>query len=129
MLETTKKPIILTTGIYDLLKEEIRKKRLSKSNEEKLEIELKKSKQVLSRDLPNDVVTVNTKVLVKDLETGEEIENKFVSPQRARRKNKTTSILSAIGVATIGYSTNDIIQWELPEGIKSYQIIKVSKIA
>ncbi len=127
-LETTNTPIVLTTGIYDLLKDLIRKKRLNKSNEEKLEIELKNSRQVLNRDLPADVVTVNTLVVVKDLETSEEIEQRFVSPQKARRKNGTTSILSAIGVATLGYATNAIIKWDLPDGIKTYQILSVSKL-
>ncbi len=127
-LETTNTPIVLTTGIYDLLKNHIRKKRLNKSNEEKLEIELKNSRQVLNRDLPADVVTVNTLVVVKDLETSEEIEQRFVSPQKARRKNGTTSILSAIGVATLGYATNAIIKWDLPDGIKTYQILSVSKL-
>ncbi len=128
-VETTNSPIVLTTGIYDLLKDLIRKKKLNKSNEEKLEIELRNSKQVLNRDLPADVVTVNTLVVVKDLETSEETEQRFVSPQRARRKNGTTSILSAIGVATLGYATKAIIKWELPEGVKTYQILRVDKLS
>ena len=127
-IELTTTPLVLTTGIYDLLKEQIKKKKLSRSNEEKLELELKNAKQVLNKDLPNDVVTINTAVIVKDLQNGEEIEQKFVSPQKARRKNGTTSILSAIGVATLGYSTGSVVEWELPEGSKFYQIIKVSKI-
>lgn len=127
-IELTTTPLVLTTGIYDLLKEQIKKKKLSRSNEEKLELELKNAKQVLNKDLPSDVVTINTAVIVKDLQSGEEIEQQFVSPQKARRKNKTTSILSAIGVATLGYSTGSVVQWELPEGLKFYQIVKVSKI-
>jgi regulator of nucleoside diphosphate kinase len=129
MIETqvTKTPIILTTGIYDLLKELIRKKKLNKSNEDKLENELKNCRQVLSRDLPTDVVTVNTLVRVKDIATGEEIEQRFVSPQKARLKHGTTSILSPIGVATLGYATGAVIEWELPEGLRSLKIIKVEK--
>lgn len=128
-LETTKTPIVLTTGIYDLLKEQIRKKKLNKSNEARLEKELKNAKQVLNRDLPDNIVTVNTEVLVKDLKSGEEITQKFVGPHKARRKNGTTSILSEIGVATLGYQENAIIQWDLPEGVKSLQILKVTKLA
>lgn len=129
ILETTKTPIVLTTGIYDLLKLQIKKKKLNKSNEDRLEKELKNAKQVLNRDLPYNIVTVNTEVLVKDLNTGEEITQKFVAPRRARRKHGTTSILSEIGVGTLGYEENAIIQWDLPEGIKSLQILKVTRIA
>lgn len=128
-LETTKTSIVLTTGIYDLLKEHIRKKKLNKSNELRLEKELKNAKQVLNRNLPQNIVTVNTEVLVKDLKSGEEITQKFVGPHKARRKNGTTSILSEIGVATLGYSENAIIQWDLPEGVRSLQILKVTKFA
>lgn len=77
ILETTKTPIVLTTGIYDLLKLQIKKKKLNKSNEDRLEKELKNAKQVLNRDLPENIVTVNTEVLVKDLNTGEEITQKL----------------------------------------------------
>lgn len=128
-LETTTTPIVLTTGIYDLLKLQIKKKKLNKSNEDRLEKELKNAKQVLNRDLPDNIVTVNTEVLVKDLNSGEEITQKFVAPHRARRKHGTTSILSEIGVATLGYEENAIIQWDLPEGSRSLQILKVTRIA
>lgn len=128
-LEKTTTPIVLTTGIYDLLKAQIKSKKLSKTNEARLELELKNAKQVLNRDLPLNVVTVNTEVLVKDLKSGEEITQKFVGPHKARRKNGTTSILSDIGVATLGYEENAIIQWELPEGNRSLQIIKVTRMA
>lgn len=127
-IQVTKTSIILTTGIYDLLKEQIKKKKLNKLNEEKLEIELKNAQQVLNRDLPNNIVTINSLVTVKDLQTSEDITLKFVSPQKARRKNGTTSILSTIGIATLGYAEDAIIQWELPEGIKSFQILKVSRL-
>lgn len=127
-VETTTTPLVLTTGIYDLLKEHIRKKKLNKLNEEKLELELRNAKQVLRKDLPADVVTVDTRVVVRDLETGEELERKFVAPQRARRKHGTTSILSAIGVATLGYATQSIINWDLPEGARTFQIVSVDKL-
>ena len=57
------------------------------------------------------------------------MEQKFVGPHRARRKNGTTSILSDIGVATLGYEENAVIQWELPEGNRSLQILKVTRMA
>lgn len=129
LIEITQTPIVLTTGIYDLLKEQIKKKKLNITNELRLEKELKSAKQVLNKDLPLNIVTVNTEVLVKDLHSGEEITQKFVGPHKARRKNGTTSILSDIGVATLGYEENAVIQWDLPEGCKSLQILKVTKLA
>lgn len=127
-IEITTTPIILTTGIYDLLKEQIKKHTFNKSNAEKLAIELKKAKQVLNRELPENIVAINTLVRLKNLKTGEEIERKFVSPQKARKKNSTTSILSPVGIATLGYATGAIIQWEFPEGTETLQILEVSRM-
>jgi regulator of nucleoside diphosphate kinase len=122
-------PIVLSTGIYDLLKDHLRRRKLSKYNEAKLELELKHAKQVLRNDLPADVVTVDTNVKVKELESGREFSYKLVAPARARRKNNTLSILSPIGVAILGYTQGAVVQWEMPEGIKQYQIEEVIKLS
>lgn len=122
-------PIVLSTGIYDLLKDHLRRRKLSKYNEAKLELELKHAKQVLRNDLPADVVTVDTNVKVKELESGEEFSYKLVAPAKARRKNNTLSILSPIGVAILGYTQGAVVQWEMPEGVKQYQIQEVIKLS
>lgn len=121
-------PIILSTGIYDLLKDHLRRRKLSRYNETKLELELKHAKQVLRNELPADVVTVNTNVKVKEMESGKEFTYKLVAPAKARRKHNTLSILSPIGVAILGYTQGAIVQWEMPEGIKKYQIEEVTKL-
>ncbi|MDR6786597.1 regulator of nucleoside diphosphate kinase [Pedobacter africanus] len=121
-------PVILTTGIYDLLKDHIRRKKLSKTNEAALEAQLKKARQVLRKDLPADVVTVDTLVTVKDLETGETQEYKFVGPDSAKKKNGTVSILSPMGIAMIGYPAGAVVEWEFNEEIKKNQIIRVTPI-
>jgi regulator of nucleoside diphosphate kinase len=114
--------IILSTGVYDLLKDQIRRRKLSKFNEAKLERELRNATQVLRRDLPANVVTV------KDLETGAETTYKLVGPTKARRKNETMSILSPIAVAMLGYSSGSQVQWEMEDGIRNYQIVEVAPL-
>jgi len=131
MTTTTNQPvdsIVLSTGIYDLLKDQIRRRKLGKFNEAKLERELKQATQVLRKDLPADVVTVDTRVTVKELETGAETTYKLVAPAKARRKHETMSILSPIAVAMLGYSSGSQVQWEMEDGIKSYQIVEVAPL-
>lgn len=131
MTTTTNQPvdsIILSTGIYDLLKDQIRRRKLSKFNEAKLERELRNAKQVLRRDLPADVVTADTRVTVKDLESGAETTYKLVGPTKARRKNETMSILSPIAVAMLGYASGSQVQWEMADGIRNYQIVEVAPL-
>lgn len=121
-------PVILTTGMYDLLKDQIRRKKLGQANEQSLEKQLRKAVQVLRRDLPANVVDVNTAVLVKDLETNEQTEFKFVGPEKARRKHGTLSILSPIGVALIGYPEGAVIEWFFEGTLMTKEILKVSRI-
>ncbi|ACU04044.1 GreA/GreB family elongation factor [Pedobacter heparinus] len=121
--------IILSTGIFDLLKDHIRRRKLSKYNQEKLEQELRNARQILSKDIPADVVTVNTRVRVKELETGAEFNYTLVPPAKARNKHNTLSILSPIGVAMVGYSQGSELKWEMPEGIKAYRIEEVTRLA
>ncbi|HUH33061.1 MAG TPA: GreA/GreB family elongation factor [Daejeonella sp.] len=127
-VEETKTPIILSTGIYDLLKNHLRTRQLSKYNEEKLILELKSAKQVLHKELPEDVVTVDRSVRVKELESGQEFTYNLVAPAKAKQKNKTLSILSPIGVAILGYVEGAEVKWEMPEGVKSYRIESVTKL-
>ncbi|MES3018756.1 MAG: GreA/GreB family elongation factor [Bacteroidota bacterium] len=127
-VKTSVTPIILTTGMYDLLKEELRKRRLSKYNEDKLMLELKNARQVLRKEIPANIVAVDKSVTVKNVETAEEFTYKLVAPAKAKRKNLTHSILSPIGVAVIGYSEGSEVVWEMPDGIKTFTIVEVKAL-
>lgn len=127
-IQINETPVVLTTGIYDLLKDHIRRKKLSRANEVALEQQLKKARQVLKKDLPDNVVTVGTAVTIRDIATDEQDGFKFLSPDRARKKNGTVSILSPMGIAMIGYAEGALVEWEFEGVLKTKEIIKVSKI-
>lgn len=123
--ETTSS-IILTTGMFDLLKDQIRRKKLSNINEANLIEQLKNAKQVLRKDLPGNVVDINRKVRLADVETGETYTYSFVAPEKAKPKHQTTSILSPIGLALIGYAEGTELSWEMDNGIRQYRIEEVT---
>lgn len=127
-ISASEAPLVLTTSMYDLLKEQIRKKRLSRFNEERITLELKTAKQVLRKEIPENVVTVNKAVTVLDETSGEEFTYKLVAPDKAKRKNQTHSILSPIGVAMLGYAQGAQINWEMPLGMKSFRIKEVKNL-
>ena len=127
-VKTNETPIIITRGIYDLLKSFIHQRKLSPHNALKLEEELKTAEQVVRKDMPQNIVDINKKVKVKDLVANEEFEYNLVNPQHARRKNNTLSILSPIGVALLGYAEGAELSWEMPEGVKSYKILAVNPL-
>jgi regulator of nucleoside diphosphate kinase len=125
--ETTSS-IILTTGMFDLLKDQIRRKKLSNINEANLIEQLKNAKQVLRKDLPDNVVDINRKVRLADVETGETYTYSFVAPEKAKPKHQTASILSPIGLALIGYAEGTELSWEMDNGIRQYRIEEVTSL-
>lgn len=120
--------LILTTGIYDLIKDHVRRKKVTPQQENRLLNELKNASQVLRRDLPKDVVSVNRKVILRDHDSNEEKEFFFVPDEKARIKKGKYSILCEEGVATVGRKVGDVINWPFKDGERKIEILKVEEI-
>lgn len=90
-----------------------------------LEMELKNAVIVEPKDIPSDVVTMNSKFRIKDLETNEETVYTLVFPFDADLEQNKLSILAPIGVALIGYKLGDIIEWDAPAGKKRIKIEEI----
>lgn len=117
--------IILTTGIYDAIKEHLRRKQVSANEEIRLTAELRTAQQVRRRNLPEDVVTVDRRVTVKDHTLNKEEEYIFVGIAEARPKKNKHSILSDMALATLGYKVGDVIEWPFRDGERRIEILKV----
>ena len=87
-----------------------------------LERELDRSKIVSPEEIPPYVVTMNTVVGLIDTATGEEKKYSLVYPAEANPEKGKLSILSDLGVAIIGFSVGDTIEWEFPEGLRRLRI-------
>lgn len=119
--------VILTTGIYDMIKDHIRRKKVTKEEEELLVTELKNAKQVLRKDLPDNIVTVNRRVKIKDHTTNKEQEYIFVPTSKTNPKKGKISILSDVAVAVIGRQEGDVIDWPFKGGERKLEILKVEE--
>ena len=117
--------ILLTTGIYDAIKDHLRRKKVSPNEEVRLASELRNAQQVRRRALPEDVVTVNRKVTIKDHSQNKEEEYIFVGVAEARPKKNKHSILSDMALATVGYKVGDVIEWPFRDGERRIEILKV----
>lgn len=122
------KNIIVTTGIYDLIKDQVRRKRVTQAEEDLLNNELKNAQQVLRKELPQDVVTVNRKVTLKDHTNNTEETYIFVDSNREKKKKGKFAITSDIALATVGYRTGDVIQWPFRSGERKIEILKVEAV-
>ena len=122
------KNVILTTGIYDMIKDHVRRKKVTKQEEELLLLELKNAEQVYRRDLPEDIVTVNRRVKIKDHTDNKEMEYMFVPSTKANNKKGKLSILCDVAVATIGRQVGDVINWPFKDGERKLEILMVENI-
>jgi regulator of nucleoside diphosphate kinase len=87
-----------------------------------LESELARAQIVSPEEIPPYVVTMNTCVHLTDAATGEDIKLTLVYPSDAKRHKDNLSILTDLGVAIIGFSVGDTIQWDSPEGLRQLRV-------
>lgn len=87
--------------------------------------ELRRAKVVPSKSIHPDVVTMNSKIRVKDLNSGNETIYHLVFPGDADAKNNRISILAPIGTALIGFRAGDIVEWEVPAGLRQLKIEEI----
>ena len=92
---------------------------------QELENELNRGKVVKPQDVPPNVITMNSEVYLKDLDTKEEIIYRLVFPDHADANQGWVSILAPIGTALLGYSTGDTIEWKVPAGIVKLKVEKI----
>lgn len=119
----------LSKGAFVLLKDHLRtNNKLSDYNKKKLTEELKTANVVARKDVPREVVDLDTWVKVTDLESKREIDFSLVHPTKAKVSKNKLSVLSPIGVALLGYNEGDEVEWEMPEGLKVYKIEEVKTI-
>jgi regulator of nucleoside diphosphate kinase len=92
---------------------------------DRLKVELDRARIVDPRDIPVDVVTMNSVVRIKDLETGEEKTFALVFPDKTGAAGKAVSVLAPVGTALIGCREGDTMEWTLPTGTMKIQITEI----
>ena len=90
-----------------------------------LEEELNRSKVVESKAIPENIITMNSKIRIRNLDTNEEMIFQLVFPDDADSSQEKISILAPIGTAVIGYKVDDIIEWKIPVGIARLKIEEI----
>jgi len=92
---------------------------------ESLGEELARAKVVSPKDVPPDVVTMNSKVVLRDLDTSEKMTYVLVFPRDANIDVGNISVLAPVGTAILGYAKGDVIEWPVPSGIRSIIIEEI----
>ncbi len=91
----------------------------------RLEEELDRAKIVRPEDLPADAVSMNSRVVVEDINCATRSVYELVYPRNADISKGKISILAPIGTALLGYREGDVIEWEVPGGRKRLKVVRV----
>ena len=87
--------------------------------------ELRRARRVASDAVPADVVTMNSRFVVTDLDSRRDMEFALVYPADANADEGRISVLSPVGTAVLGYAEGDVIEWPVPAGRRRFRISKV----
>ena len=91
----------------------------------KLEAELDRAEVVDPKDIPDDVITMRSKVRLKDLVSGEANTYSLVFPTEADFSEGKISVLAPIGTAILGYKLGDTIEWPVPSGLRRLRVDEI----
>ena len=126
---TLSRQIVITDYDMQRLEELIENTRALSSRDtrylDELEQELHKAEVVPPDGIPPDVITMNSRVCLKDVNSGEELVYTLVFPREANLEKGRISVLAPVGTAMIGYRKGDRISWPVPGGIKKLQVKKI----
>jgi regulator of nucleoside diphosphate kinase len=75
--------------------------------------------------IPNDVITMNSRFRLRDVDTDQEAVYTLVFPGDADSASGKISILAPIGTAVLGYKIGDTIEWEVPAGRKRFKVEEI----
>jgi len=96
-----------------------------RSHLDDLEAELDRADVVLPVDVPVDVVTMNSEVTVRDMDSNQEMTFAVVYPSDADVNRRRISILAPIGTAVLGSRVGDTIDWRVPGRSRRLKIERV----
>jgi regulator of nucleoside diphosphate kinase len=92
---------------------------------DKLEDELERAEVVSSNDVPRDVATMRSTVRLKDLDSGKEMVYSLVFPSEADIDEGKISVLAPVGTAMIGHKAGNVIEWEVPSGLRRLKVEEI----
>ena len=90
-----------------------------------LEEELERAIVINPGELAHNVVTMNSRVSVKDLNDGLELTYEIVFPCDADVAKNRISVLAPIGTGLLGYSAGTTVEWPVPSGVRRMRIVAV----
>lgn len=122
------KQLIILQSEFDRLKKHLNDSVLTDFNKRKLLAELQSARVVEKNDLPDDVICLNSVVQVQGVITKQSFILQIVHPSVADVKKNKISVFAPISIALLGYRKGARIEWEMPNGMQEFEILKVNQV-
>jgi regulator of nucleoside diphosphate kinase len=87
-----------------------------------LEADLERARAADPFEVPPDLVTMNSTVELRDLESGEIETYTIVYPERADVASERISVLAPIGRAVLGSRVGDVVPVQVPSGWRRIRV-------
>lgn len=87
--------------------------------------ELHRASVVDPKDVPADVITMNSRAEMLDLDSGETGSFTLVFPPEANIEEGKISVLAPIGAGMLGYRVNDEFEWNVPGGLRRMRVARI----
>ncbi len=84
--------------------------------------EIERAEVISDDNIDENVITMNSTVIVKDLDTNQEYEYTIVYPEFAESSKNKISVLAPVGTALLGYKVGDIVEWKVPAGKRRFLV-------
>jgi len=107
--------------VLETLKEEGGGRRWARGD--KLREKFASAKALVPEEIPPDVITMNSIVRVRDLESEKEGVYNLVFPSHSKPLEGRVSVLSSLGIALFGCRIGDELEWDTPKGCKLLKVI------
>ena len=92
---------------------------------ELLDLELRRARLVAPRQVPADVVTMNSEVVYEDCNTLAKRKVRVVYPKDSDADSGRVSVLAPIGTALLGLRVGQSITWRVPNGTKLIRVVEI----
>jgi regulator of nucleoside diphosphate kinase len=95
---------------------------------ETLEQELANARVVPTEKIPPDVVVLNSRVRIRDLNTDKQMVYTLVFPRDSHAGEDRLSVLAPIGTAVLGRRAGDVVECRTPAGVRKLKLEEVDEI-
>lgn len=110
--------------IKNLIRRDLRD-RLPAALTQQIEVALDSSAVVPAREVPPDVVTMYSQVMLLDQGSGERTKLALCYPADAEPAAGFISVLSPLGLSLLGLRVGDIARWRTPAGERAAEVLEI----